>query len=440
METPSAQKPFFRRAALALLVIAFVFAALLVTPQGRALAQSILQFFTRAGSDTLPAPTPQPLGWVAQTPGGPQPTLIPTTSPTPAAGSTPLVDCGKLPDPKCSVEQVRSQVNFTVKELGSIPSGMYFIGAVNGPQGVELLYDTPDHSGFIYLSQAPWTGGPEQTGGLVAPAAAVESVSVNSLPAEYVKGSYNMNDGDTTATWKGDMDSQSLHWVDQGVFVRLESQGQAFPVDRERFIALAEGLTTEAVSAFAPVLVPTPDAFLLHLQETYPLTVSQAAQQSGFAVKEPGKLPDVLSLAGAAYEAGPGVVHLFYMLDQNRVGPNTDGLTLNEERIPSGADCELCNFVPGDNTALGTADHPGKYYDGTLVGTNASLETVQIGTASGQYVEGDWQGTDCCGWKWVTDPLLKRLRWQANGMAFELTYFGEELTRADLLAIAESIK
>ncbi len=41
-----------------------------------------------------------------------------------------------------------------------------------------------------------------------------------------------------------------------------------------------------------------------------------------------------------------------------------------------------------------------------------------------------------------SDPYLQTLRWQANGMAFELLYMGppDSVTRADLIAIAESLK
>jgi hypothetical protein len=59
---------------------------------------------------------------------------------------------------------------------------------------------------------------------------------------------------------------------------------------------------------------------------------------------------------------------------------------------------------------------------------------------TGKYIQGVWSGTDCCGWQWDPTPPVKTLRWWSNGMAFEVTYFGESIEKADMLTIAESLK
>jgi hypothetical protein len=46
---------------------------------------------------------------------------------------------------------------------------------------------------------------------------------------------------------------------------------------------------------------------------------------------------------------------------------------------------------------------------------------------------------------WESTPYLQTLRWQANGLAFELLYMGDPdenlgVTKADMIAVAESIK
>jgi hypothetical protein len=41
---------------------------------------------------------------------------------------------------------------------------------------------------------------------------------------------------------------------------------------------------------------------------------------------------------------------------------------------------------------------------------------------------------------WQNNPYLKTLRWQKDGMAFEMIYMGMELTKTDLLTIAGSMK
>ncbi len=64
------------------------------------------------------------------------------------------------------------------------------------------------------------------------------------------------------------------------------------------------------------------------------------------------------------------------------------------------------------------------------------MQTVKIGDVTGQYVEGMWEN----GWEWVPDPYIKRMRWQANGRAYEFYYTGMEITKEDLIVMAESMK
>src|ERR1044071_593448 len=57
-----------KRLVLSALAAIVVVVMALITPQGRAFAQNILQFFIRAGSDSLPVPT-EPVDWVELTAG-----------------------------------------------------------------------------------------------------------------------------------------------------------------------------------------------------------------------------------------------------------------------------------------------------------------------------------------------------------------------------------
>jgi hypothetical protein len=432
MKTNLHHTPILRRVSLALLAIAIAFAILLATPQGRAWAQSILQFFTRATGDTLPAPTPQPLGWVdLTTPGAPAATITPLPSPTGPALS---IDCGSLRAPKCSIEQIRGQVSFTIKELANIPEGLYFTGATGGPDGVYLSYDTVDHSGFINIKESPWTGSPEQKAWKIGASAVVETVDINGLPGEYVKGSFGMTDKDPTVVWDGNSGSQTLHWVNQGVFFEMESAGPAIPVDLDRFVSLAKSLTTAPVAKLA---TPAPTAETEKAwdpKDTYNLSLPQAEQQSGFKLILPSKLPDILSLIGATYESEGKIVTTFYLFDQKRWGPNTDGLSLRQQVAPNPKDCMLCGMLVGD----GKLEQDDQLH--MIVAPEAKVETVQIGTVSGKYVEGGWKGTDCCGWQWDPNPYFKTLRWWKNGMAFEITYMGMAIEKSDMLKIAESMK
>jgi hypothetical protein len=151
---------------------------------------------------------------------------------------------------------------------------------------------------------------------------------------------------------------------------------------------------------------PTPDpGFISNL------TVTETEQLAGFDVLEPVSMAGLLKLQGASFDPQLNIVRIFY----------TNGFVLREERTKTNDDCDLCG----------------------VVGASAVVETVQIGDVTGEYVVGVWNLTDN-GPVWESDPFMKILRWQANGIAFELmhnpAYDPEAVTLADMIAIAESIK
>jgi len=182
------------------LTVVLVVTLLAFTPQGRAWAQEILRFFTRTASDTLPY-TLEPVTWLDVTPDIPAPTITPLPSQAPFA-----VDCGDFAYARCSIEKVRSKVHFTVSELGSIPAGLYFIGATGGPDRVFIKYEAEAHSGGMYIYESPWTDSPEQTAWQVGASAVVETVQIGKSTGEYVKGSFSMINGETGLKWNPGLD------------------------------------------------------------------------------------------------------------------------------------------------------------------------------------------------------------------------------------------
>ena len=413
------------------LTLALVAALLAFTPQGRAWAQEVIHFFSRAGSDTLPY-TPQPLAWVDVTPSALPPT------PTPMAAFA--ANCGDFDNPKCSVEQIRAKVKFPVMELGSIPEGMHFVGATGGPDYVEILYDNGRYAWGVSINEAPWTGNSVLTQWQIGASAVVEPVQIGSVSGEYVKGGFTVAAGGTTQVWDVNAGSQTLHWVDQGVFFSMEEWGPAAILDKAGIVTLAEGLTTGpvAVSLMPMPATETPvPAAISNNGILYNLSVSQASEQAGFDVLQPARLPDILSFAGAAYQPDEHIVRLFFM--DHVVGlPDLYGLTLSEQLAPNGTDCQLCGILTGDH------GDPIKSKSGMIVGADAVIETVKIGNFTGQYVEGYWMPTSTF-FTWVSAPFVKTLHWQANGKAFELQYSGYSInnnvpiSKNDLITIAEDM-
>jgi hypothetical protein len=142
-------------------------------------------------------------------------------------------------------------------------------------------------------------------------------------------------------------------------------------------------------------------------------TVNEVEEQSGFKIKEPSWLPENLKLVGATYDPVRSLVRIFYRLEE------TNGLVLKEEYFDRPDSCALCNEV----------------------GASANVEIVQIGSVTGEYVQGVWKLTDN-GPVWENDPYLQTLRWQLEGMAFELQFMGppDRLTKEDLVKIAKSLE
>ena len=423
MKTDISRTPMLRRMALIVVAVIVSIIILFSTPQGQAFAQSILQFFTRTQGDTIPAPTSPPMKLVH--PG--ETTRTPLPSPT---GFTFADDCGNLPVLKCSIEQIRSKVDFTIKELGTIPVGLYFIGATGGPQMVVIVYNSADNSGAVSLIEQPWTGSPEQTAWQIGASAVVETVQVGNVTGEYVKGSYIYTPGDANEVWNPDLDYHSLHWAEDGIFFQMSASGEK--AGKAGLIALAESLTTRLVSAgLSPMPTATPDMEKPDIFQT--LTIVEAEKQAGFDILEANLLPEHLLLQGATYEEQDKVVHVFYQSKSAHSQGLMNGLYLNEQVAPNPADCKLCGILVGDNTAM----DQDRFH--MIVSPKANLETVRIGETTGQYVEGHWIGSDCCGWVWTAEDI-KTLRWWKDGMAFELSELGTGIKEADLIAIAESIK
>lgn len=143
------------------------------------------------------------------------------------------------------------------------------------------------------------------------------------------------------------------------------------------------------------------------------LSVNEIEEQSGFVVKEPTWVPKHLTLVGATYDPQRSLIRIFYRLEES------NGLVLKEEFYSSPDSCALCNAV----------------------GASANVETIQIGDATGEYVQGVWKLTEN-GPVWENDPYLQTLRWQADGIANELQYMGppERLTKEELVKIASSLQ
>jgi len=211
---------------LAVIMVTMVLAA---TPQGQAFAQDVLQFFTRTKSDSFYEPVSD-LTFEETTPFHEQ--------------------CGIPIRPTCSVEQIRSMVDFEVKELGTLPDDLYFVGATGGPDWVDLHYEYPNRlaGGIGILVEATGRPAPGSLH-IVPPSAYVEKVKVGGLPAEYYRGIL-FQDEQGNVTWQPNDPTVTLRWADGGSTYTLFYffQNQKDPLTKEELIAVAEDMTLERLA------------------------------------------------------------------------------------------------------------------------------------------------------------------------------------------------
>jgi hypothetical protein len=368
------------RLVVAVIAAVTLLAVTLVTPQGRAFAQSVLQFFKRAESNVLILPTEQ------------------IASPEKAQS----ISTAESPAPLTSVPEAETVAGFDAKELPSVPQGFVFAGAIADKNRISIQYQAQGGGGQLLINES--TTGFMQSEWDQAPVEAISQVKVGQLDAELVQGMYVVYPGETVGRWNPDAPILRLRWISDGIWIEMAKFGDVERIeylDQNVLIELAASLTN------AP----------------FTLAVNEAESLAGFDVLEPTWIPEVLSFRGAAFESAlwqrkENTVRIFYSL--NIPGLESNGIVLTQQPVRLIEDCEICD----------------------LVGAGAEVENVQIGDTTGEYVIGVWSADNNGKWHWEHEPYLQTLRWQANGIAFEILYMGppEEVIKEDLVAMAEGLK
>ena len=360
-----------QRLTLTALAIAALMMFALITPQGRAFAQSILQFFTRAESNTIPLQPEQ---------------IVPSAS---VEAATAMPPSSTLPLP-----EAEQAAGFDAAELPIIPRGFNYLGARLYGNAISIEYEAQGGGGNLMIMQS--REGFTQSDWDQVPDDAVVAVRIGGLDAEYAQGTFVVYGNDTVATWNPDAPILRLRWVKDGIWFQMTKFGDVEPIeylDRDGMVALAETLTNEP----------------------FPLELRDAEEQAGFDVWEPAALPEGMTFLGSSFEPFSKTTSLSYGYSE------TDrAILIQQQPVSSPEICDLCG----------------------VIGASAEVETVQIRDTSGEYVIGVWKADEAGNWTWEYEPFLQRVRWQEDGMAFEILYMGppEQITKNDLVVIAASMK
>jgi hypothetical protein len=352
------------RVALATVSVFALLAVAFITPQGRAFAQSILQFFTRAESNSFPVEViePNPLELTAEPPAS----LI-------------------------TVMEAELRAGFDVAELPFVPDGFKYLGARMYGNAVSLEYEAQGGGGNLILMQSK--DGFIQSDWDKVPAEAVVPVKIGDVDGEFAQGTFVVMAGESSATWNSSAPILRLRWSKDGIWFDLTKYGDVEVIeylDQQGLIELANRITTNP----------------------FPLTMDEVKQYAGYQVLVPATLPDGMTFLGAALDPALKMTSLSIGYSEaERI------ILIKQQPIESPETCTLCG----------------------LVGASASVQQVQINGVPGEYAEGVWELTDN-GPVWRDDPYLKTLRWQKDGMAYELIYMGMDLGKDNLVTIAESMK
>ncbi len=290
-----------------------------------------------------------------------------------------------------SVQQAELQAGFDAAELPSVPAGFEYLGTRVYENAIHLEYEAQGGGGNLIVTQS--RDGFIQSDWDQVPAEAIFLVKIRETDGEFAQGTFVVPAGATSATWNSDAPILRLRWVKDGIWFEMAKFGDVEHIeylDQEGMIALAESLTTDP----------------------FPLEVQVVESQAGFDVLEPTNLSEGMTFLGAAYDPTLKMTSLsFGYSDVERI------ILIKQQPVNSLETCDLCG----------------------VVGASASVQPVQIQGVHGEYAEGVWVLTEK-GAFWRDDPLLKTIRWQKDGMAFELVYMGLEISKDNLVAIAENMK
>lgn len=229
---------------LAATIFLLALVIVLVTPPGQALAQQMLTFFTPAKATAYPAPTA--VLTVSALDGQVEYTPSPTETPSYAAACP---QTNPHQQYACTLAFAQQKIGFPLKALpADFPLELTGMDT-DLEDGAVNLYYGPNATIILTQRRSPFPQSirkAENDNGEV-PAEAVQPVTVNGQPGEYVQGGFILKPGSTQYTWDSSMSMVRLRWKDGDTWFQMSKPGTpesltALMGDKDSFIRLAESL------------------------------------------------------------------------------------------------------------------------------------------------------------------------------------------------------
>ena len=214
--------PMKRLALSALSVVALITISL-VTPQGRAFAQNVLQLFRRAESKTFEVEPVQV-----------KPVETAQTDVT-----------AEPPSQLINVTEAELKVGFDVLELPVTPAGFNYLGVRSYANSISIEYEARGKGGNLIITQSRDGYWQSEAGWDKVPAEAIVPVKIGDLDGELAKGAFVMYPNETLATWNPNAPILRLRWVENGIWLEMIKFGDVERIeylDQDGLIELAESL------------------------------------------------------------------------------------------------------------------------------------------------------------------------------------------------------
>ena len=314
-------------------LIIVILIALFVTPQGRAWAQEIVQFFRRVNSTTVLLSEDEQKEIIVVTPEGnelPLVKVLPSMLPPELSAIPECQSSGVASSYACQIGYAESKLGFDLKEFPSLPEG-WELESLNFDSTsktafmsyrIDSSYTIYSQLNFIQsmsdkpvISDFPWEA---------VPADRVEAVQVGPYNGEYVKGSFGISNDNSTMLWMDSADQQRLAWSDgtRWYFIQLYANtpgGKS--IGRDELIELAISLVDAPISKRKP----------LDLEFLY--SIAEAEKVSGLDLKAPSLLPLGMEFSSAQYLPKVHKVLLRYGLSDELVIHQWEGKAANFEDL-----------------------------------------------------------------------------------------------------------
>jgi hypothetical protein len=383
------------------LAIFWLFVFFTLTPQGRAIAQTLLEFFTRTDQQSFPLSeeelvviySPVPTYVLSLVEVTPQPSL------SNLGGN--CSNSETLGTYTCEIQQIEDQLGVDLKEFSSTPASWSFM-SIYAPLQNHVLINYQSGGGYLTLSQG--TGNfPIDSDWEKVPTPAVQQIKIGEYQGEYVNGSFGLLNGAKEATWESDKGMQRIRWKEgERWFEIFEANGPGVTgyMDQSTLITLATSMV------YQPEKLDQIDIDFIP-------NITLAERVSGFDVKEPTLLPKDIIFDSATYDPERHSVTLIY---------GYRSLRIVQTPIESALIKNLSSYK--------------------------NVEIVKVGYANGQFGISPAQKTI---WESATPPVFPTdnsysvLLWQKDDMIYQI-YFdhsfsnGGYLTKDDMIRIAESLR